>query len=62
MSSTISVRSPRFGGDAPLDRLVGAQVFVPCTDGVYLGVVPSVVAGAGKSVGGTPMGKGDVSG
>ena len=46
-----------------LNPLLGEQVYVPYTDGVYPGVVTSVVGGAGgESVGGTSKGKGDVSG
>ena len=33
-------------GDESLDPLLGAQVFVPYTEGVYPGVVTSVVGGA----------------
>ena len=50
-------------GDESPDPLLGEQVYVPYTDGVYPGVVTSVVGvGRGQSVGGTPKGKGDVSG
>ena len=52
---------PSSEGDGPPDLLLGAQVFVPYTDGVYPGVVTPVVAG-GHIMGGTPRGKGDVSG
>ena len=53
---------PSLEGDESPYPLLGEQVYVPYTDGVYPVVVTSVVAGAGgKSVGGTPRGKGDVS-
>ena len=45
---------PSLGGDGSPDPLLGEQVFVPYTDGVYPGVVISVVVGVGKCVGGTP--------
>ena len=37
-------------GDESLDPLLGAQVFVPYTEGFYLGVVTTVVGGAGGRV------------
>ena len=37
-------------GDESHDPLLGEQVYVPYTDGVYPGVVTSVVAGAGGRV------------
>ena len=36
---------PSLEGDESLDPLLGEQVYVPCTDGVYPGVVTSVVGG-----------------
>ena len=53
---------PSLEGHESRDPLLGAQVFVPYTDGVYPGVVISVGGGAGGGGGGTPRGKGDVSG
>ena len=54
---------PSLEGDESPNPLLGAQVFVPYTEGVYPGVVTLVVGGAGgESLGGTPRGKGDVSG
>ena len=54
---------PSLEGDESPDPLLGEQAYVPYTDGVYPGVVTSVAAGqGGESVGGTPRGKGDVSG
>ena len=55
---------PSLEGDESPDPLLGEQVYVPYTDGVYPGVVTSVVGGAGGGgcVGGPPRGKGDVSG
>ena len=38
---------PSLEGDESPDPLLGAQVFVPNTDGVYPGAVTSVVQGAG---------------
>ena len=52
---------PSLEGDESPDPLLGEHVYVPYTDGVYPGVVTSVVRGAGESLGGTPKGKGDVS-
>ena len=57
---------PSLEGDDSPDPLLVAHFFVPYTEGVHPGVVTSVVggggAGGGASVGGTPRGKGDVSG
>ena len=56
---------PSLERDESPDPLLGEQVYVPYTDGVYPGVATTVVGGAGgggESVGGTPRGKGDVSG
>ena len=47
---------PSSEGDESPDSLLGAQVFVPYTDGVYPGLVISAVGREG-SVGGTPGGK-----
>ena len=48
-------------GDEAPDPLLGEQVYVPYTDGVYPGVATSVVGGGGggggESLGGTPRGK-----
>ena len=52
---------PSLEGDGSPYPLLGEQVYVPDTDGVYLGVV-TLVGGGGEGVGGTPRGKGDVSG
>ena len=41
---------PSLEGDESPDPLLGEQVFVPYTDGVYPGVVTSVVAGEGDKV------------
>ena len=38
---------PSLEGDESPDPLLGEQVFVPYTDGVYPGVVTSLVGGAG---------------
>ena len=38
---------PSLEGDESPDPLLGEQVYVPYTDGVYPGVVTSVAAGAG---------------
>ena len=54
---------PSLAGDESPDLVLGEQVYVPYTDGVYPGVVTSVLGGGGgEMVGGTPRGKGDVSG
>ena len=50
-------------GDESPDPVLGEQVYVLYTNGVYPGVVTSVVGEAGGgSVGGAPRGKGDVLG
>ena len=49
---------PSLEGDESGDPLLGDQVYVPYTNGVYPGVVTSVVGGAGgESLGGTPREK-----
>ena len=53
---------PSLEGDESPEPMLGEQVYVPYTDGVHPGVVTSVVGGAAGSLGGTPRGKGDVSG
>ena len=52
---------PSLEEDELPDALLCEQVYVPYSDGVYPGVVTSVVEGGG-SVGGKLWGKGDVSG
>ena len=42
--------APSLEGDESTDRLLGEQLYVPYTDGVYPGVVTSVVGGAGGRV------------
>ena len=56
---------PSLEGDESPDPLLGEHVYGPYIDGVYLGVVTSVVGGGGGAGGvcvpGTRRGKGDVS-
>ena len=56
---------PYLEEDESPDLVLSQKVYVPYTDGVYRGVVTSVVGGEGgrgESVVETPRGKGDVSG
>ena len=54
--------SPSLEGDESPDPQLGAQLYVPYTDGVYPGVVTSVVGGAGGEGGWNTQGKGYHSG
>ena len=48
---------PSLAGDGSPDPLLGEQGFAPYTDGVYPGMVISVVVGAGKQCGWNTQGK-----